>query len=92
MALRQQGGWTTELGEAASDFGGWEEGETAETPAELGAMQPEDVLWSKASIARLTGVRAASCTSQSRRLDGNVGTMVCQAACPHGPARCSVGP
>lgn len=31
-----RGGWTTLLGEAASDFGGWEEGETAKAPAEEG--------------------------------------------------------
>lgn len=49
------GGWTTELGEAASDFGGWEKGETAKALAERGAMQPEDGLWSKVSITWLTG-------------------------------------
>lgn len=81
MALRQQGGRTAELGEAASDFGGWEEGEMAETPSEPGVMQPEARLWSN-----------VSCTSQSGRLDGNVGAMVCPAACPHGPPRRSEGP
>lgn len=35
-----EGGWTTELREAASDFGGWEEGNTADImPAEPGLMQ-----------------------------------------------------
>lgn len=92
MALRQQGGWTTELGEAAGDFGGWEEGTTVKTLAEPGAMQPKAGLWSEASIARLAGVRAASCTSLSERLDGNVGMMVCPAACPRGPPRRSAGP
>lgn len=50
-----KGGWTAELGEAASDFGGWEEGEMAETPSEPGLMQPEARLWSKVSIAWLVG-------------------------------------
>ena len=77
VAPCQQGGWTAELGEAASGFGGWEEGETAQTPAGV---------WSEGSIAGLAGARAASCTSRSRRLDGNVAVMVCLAACP--TARC----
>lgn len=41
MAPCQQSGGTPELGEAAGDFGGWEEGERAETSAALGVMQPE---------------------------------------------------
>lgn len=85
MALCQQGGWTAELGEAASDFGGWEEGETAKIPTEPGAMQPEARHWSKVSIAGFAGVRVVSCTSQGRRLDGNVAVTVCPAACSRSP-------
>lgn len=85
MALCQQGGWTTEMRATASNFEGWEEEEAAETPAEPGTMQPEAQLQSKASMAFLTRVRVVSCTSQSRRLDGNVGMMVCPAACCHVP-------
>lgn len=63
----------------------------AEILAEPGVMQPEAGLWSKVSIAGLAGVRAATCTSQSGRLGGNVGAMVCPGACPHGPPPGSAG-
>lgn len=45
MALCQQDGWTPEPGEAAGDFGGWEDGERTETSAEMGVMQPEMPRW-----------------------------------------------
>lgn len=51
MALCQQDGWTPELGEAAGDFRGWEEGERAETSADPGVTQPET-----GGLVRLAGL------------------------------------
>lgn len=76
MALCQQSGWTPELGEAAGDFGGWEEGERAELGGDAAGA------WTPRSAGRAEGDELHIPEREARWQCGRDGVPGQPAPCP----------